>query len=821
MNEIIVVFSCAADRDAIARPYARAQCHPHQNTDGDAPKNSARAVRVQRRYFPASANNAVQQTPDEAIGLHLGPDPRRVAPAKFPPKGWRRAPVNWKSAGRGGRQPDPPEPRFDVRKVLRGLQTPPLWWSHPEIWRRRDWVITDLSIAHATSVVCPEGQGSPLLGYSPGTTIPFGATLPPNYEHDKRSREECTAEIRKVSREAAMAAPFPSNVILSREMFVEQLGLAYALLSAWPAGGNETQASVLHYTILRMLDWTPDDTPATALAQALAVAGWSKAPYARSFQNMRHFANSIAQRADHYAKSLGRNRLIIPAMRDDIPVQFKNRKVSHLGEKKKVGISTLLNDRMLTPDATTDVWDAIAGSRAARGGRFAGLPSRASGCAVPANRRIAASKPTITVGGDVAGRGTLAERYGERLAIWQLKMVDRALDGMEDDRQREQARNIIVDGRPTPDMAIAGFKRDDGGDTHGTAAASSSGTRRARGAAAARAVVERLHHEITFHEWLDTLDLHDDYETIRVIALTLHHWGSGQPHEDLAHVTSIDPEVQRGRLALAFEGLRQALGYEPTSRRKVEAGMNRLAIRAETLENIAIEMTLNAEIFIPTKNGGRPRKLDAKVAAERMRYAALMLSLMEIVYEPLPLLLDGVIRAPGRVPLQRVVESIANVVAMTPVRPPSAERYEISIWEVIDALTEVGLLRDRELCGRRGGAARAAIAISWWTAEATVGVGAGNGLLSLDLDKLLEEYVDREPRAPTLAKRARPSKSAPRWRHIEDVRRLLWRRPDWHGSEPGIVQTGTCDRPSAYRVYDRADIHADEGLGARFRGVAP
>jgi hypothetical protein len=229
------------------------------------------------------------------------------------------------------------------------------------------------------------------------------------------------------------------------------------------------------------------------------------------------------------------------------------------------------------------------------------------------------------------------------------------------------------------------------------------------------------------------------------------------------------------------------------------------------LENIATQMTVEAEILVPAKNGGRPRKLDAKVAAERMRYAARILSVMEITCEPLLLALDGVAQVP---PLDTLVKLLDNIVAITPVRVGSAATAYLGVFEIIDALTDVGLLQDRQFRARPGGAARAVVAIAWWTAPATVGT-------SVDLEKLLQEYTDREPRPPALAKPARSSKLAPNWRHIEDVRRVSWRTPNRHGSEPGNVRSGISERSSMFMVHAREDLHADPAAAAGFHSVAP
>jgi hypothetical protein len=790
---------CATDWDALVRQYTKAECHvsriqsaPRKLSAGEAALNSAQAARLQQRRFEPVENRAVQRMLDEVIGL-LDRDPGRVAPAVLPTQPWPKGPVVIVPAitGVGGRYVKP-EGR-DVAKSTAPLQFQPLWFKFPKTWRRQNWTIT-------------------LAGR----------------EYDKRTPAKCIRDTRQAERDVASATLFPSGVVLTREMFIAELAPAYALLWPWPSGGNETEGGVLDYTILRLLDWTPDAAPATTLARAFDAAGWSRAPYARKFENRRHLANWINARARHYAKSLGRCRALVPAMRDDIPVLFSEKmsKVTLPGKKLKVAIPALLSDRVLATDPTIDVWDSIAKSKPERGDRFVGLPSRTTGGAVPANHRVSPSKPLITEGGEVAGRQTLSERYGENIPQWQLKMIDRALDDMELERQHREARNVAVDGRPTSDAAVNGFERNDGSDTHGTVGRSSSGTRKARGAAAAQAVVEMVHNEITFHEWLDTLDVEDDFESIRVIALTLCHWGNGEPHEDLARMIGLDPEAVRGRLALAFEGLRRAIGYEPSRRGRVEDGIKKLAIRAETLGHVAIQMTFEAEILAPTKSGGRPRKLDARVAAERMSQAAQLLEILELD-ERLFLLLDGVAVAPsemfGQRPrgfrevsgasLQLMAERIAEYAcvasALDPAngfRPATIASPAVcgtlgkpSIWEVLDALGDAGLLKDRAFRGRPGGAARLAVSLAGATAYRGV-----------DVEKLLQEYIDREPRPPALAKPVpasdRPSAPVDEIairRHAADVRALPWRLPSWHANEPGMVGLRASDREDRYFIHDR------------------
>jgi hypothetical protein len=182
-------------------------------------------------------------------------------------------------------------------------------------------------------------------------------------KYDDSNRATCIYEMRQAERAAASAMPFPAGQVLTRDAFIEQLGPAYALLWPWPTRGrsatnrNETEAGVLDYTILRLLDWTPDSTPATALARAFEAAGWSRAPYARKFKDRRHFANWIRGRARKYAGSLGRCQTMIPAMRDDIPVQFKRDKISLRGKKKKVEVALALFEqrRIVSTDPTVDV----------------------------------------------------------------------------------------------------------------------------------------------------------------------------------------------------------------------------------------------------------------------------------------------------------------------------------------------------------------------------------------------------------------------------------------------------------------------------------
>src|SRR5262249_54211615 len=189
------------------------------------------------------------------------------------------------------------------------------------------------------------------------------ATLPPWYRYDKRKRAECIADMRQAERDAASATPFPSGAVLTREMFIAELKPTYSLLCPWPSGRNESEAGVLDYTILRLLDWTPDATPATALAEALHRAGWSRARYARAFENRQHFVNWLRKETRFYAKSLGRCRTVIPSMHDDIPVQFKADKVTLLGAKVKSAALAMFKDERRLTDPTIDIWDAVAAAK--------------------------------------------------------------------------------------------------------------------------------------------------------------------------------------------------------------------------------------------------------------------------------------------------------------------------------------------------------------------------------------------------------------------------------------------------------------------------
>src|SRR5262249_26463392 len=196
--------------------------------------------------------------------------------------------------------------------------------------------------------------------------------------------------------------------------------------------------------------------------------------------------------------------------------------------------------------------------------------------------------------------------------------------------------------------------------------------------------------------------------------------GTGEPHADLANAEWLDPEAVRGRLALAFEGLRQAIGYEPSQRARVQNGLKKLPIRAETLDNIAAAMTLETQITVPTKNGGRPRKVDARKIAARVSHAAKTPHAIECD-ERLHLMVDGVATAPSMPSpgpdgyremsgpdLQMLAERIAADASLAsafdpqngfvpPSRPTArdaklGEPVEFSIWEIIDVLTDVGLL---------------------------------------------------------------------------------------------------------------------------------
>jgi hypothetical protein len=638
----------------------------------------------------------------------------------------------------------PREPRFDVRRVVLGLQPPPLWWAYPHIWRRQGWVFESIP---------PDGKTAGLA-----LAIPNMPDFPrrPWFFYDRRRRRECIANLRRQERQAATAAAFPSQIVLTREMLIAELELAYALLWRWPDGGNETETGVLDYTILRLLDWTPDATPATALAKAFDTAGWSRARYARAFEDRQHFVNWLRKETRFYAKSLGRSRTMIPAMHDDVPIQFKDDKVALLGEKVKSAALVLFKGERHLTEPTIDIWDAITEVRPCDDGeRYDGLPSRATGRAARRGRRWKPGEVTRVSGGDVAGRQTLAERYGENIRQRQLQMVDRALDDMEQERQRDAEIPRKFAGRYN-DNVPGGFARDDISDASGAAPRAASGTRRARGAAAARAVVERVQREIAFREWLNTVHGDLDAALVRedlyamnrddayVVVRTVHHWGNGAPHEDLAAVTGLRPEVVRARLALAFEGLRLALGYEPTSRRKVEDGLKDLPISSDVLDAVARVMVHEAEVVIPSTKGGRPRKMSAQVAAERMRYAARLLSIIEIAYEAAFVTLEGA--APPPDDLNLLVKPLVDATELASASLPNTNPPGgLVFWEVVDALEAVKLRdRDREpeFQGRPGGAARFAIGAAFWGAYRK----------GVDLERLLQEYFDRAPRPLSLAR---------------------------------------------------------------------
>jgi hypothetical protein len=655
----------------------------------------------------------------------------------------------------------PREPHFDVRRVVLGLQPPPLWWAYPHIWRRQGWVFESIPPDWKTAGLAPAPPNMPDFPRRPW------------FFYDRRKRRECIANLRRQERQAATAAAFPSQIVLTRETFIAELELAYALLWRWPDGGNETETGVLDYTILRLLDWTPDATPATALAKAFDTAGWSRARYARAFEDRQHFVNWLRKETRFYAKSLGRCRTMIPSMQDDLPVQFKDSKVAMLGEKvKSAALVVFKGERHLT-EPTIDIWDAIAEVRPCDDGeRYDGLPSRATGRAARRGRRRKPGEVTRVSGGDVAGRQTLAERYGEDIPQWQLRMVDRALDDMEQERQRDAEIPRKFAGRYN-DGVPGGFARDDIGDASGAAPRSASGTRRARGAAAARTVVERLHHEITVHEWLGTLDEKDE-----TLALIRKHWGFGELHEAIAKAIHWDPDVVRAQLALVFEGLRQALGYEPASRRKVEEGIKKLPLRPETLDAIAAQMALESEIVVPSPPGGRPRKLKPQYAATRMSQAAEMLHLIESD-AALFLVLEGVVAGKPKPTggyydvgsgLGEIVKQLAALASR------ASNEYKPGLQEIVDVMAATDMLD--ETCRLRlqpGNAARFAVTLAFW-ADPMKDEGDLDGLDWSGLDRLLQEYAARKPRPPALAKpvsapqRERPSaQEIALRRHAADV----------------------------------------------------
>ena len=135
--------------------------------------------------------------------------------------------------------------------------------------------------------------------------------------------------------------------------------------------------------------------------------------------------------------------------------------------------------------------------------------------------------------------------------------------------------------------------------------------------------------------------------------------------------------------------------------------------------------------------------MSAQLAAERMRYAARLLGTIESFFDEVFVVLEGAATPPSDI--KPLIETLIYATELASTTLPMTRHEGLTSCEVVDALEATGLKgrgRDPAFRGRPGGAARFAIGAADW----------GEYIKGVDLEKLLQEYLDSVPRPPALAR---------------------------------------------------------------------